>query len=112
MTPAVIEPATFQFIAQHFNHCATASPPKIYSGLPILRHSPVVLQKLDVALWTTIWLTLITTDCVSTPSALPPLPISHEEDTHALSHSVFYQASWSILKPESDITHKTSCNWA
>ena len=26
MTPAVIEPATFQFVAQHLNHCATAVP--------------------------------------------------------------------------------------
>jgi len=24
LTPAGIEPATFQFVAQHFNHCATA----------------------------------------------------------------------------------------
>jgi len=26
MTPAGIEPATFRFIAQHLNHCATAVP--------------------------------------------------------------------------------------
>ena len=26
MTPAGIEPATFRFVAQHFNHCATAVP--------------------------------------------------------------------------------------
>ena len=26
MTPAGIEPATFQFVAQHLNHCATAVP--------------------------------------------------------------------------------------
>jgi hypothetical protein len=49
---------------------------------------------------------------VSTPTALPPLPVSQEEDTHELSHSVFYQPSWSILKPDCDITHKTSCTWA
>ena len=24
MTPAEIEPATFRFVAQHLNHCATA----------------------------------------------------------------------------------------
>ena len=24
LTPAAIEPATFRFVAQHFNHCATA----------------------------------------------------------------------------------------
>jgi len=27
MTPAGIEPATFRFVAQHLNHCATAVPP-------------------------------------------------------------------------------------
>jgi len=26
MTPAGIEPATFQFVAQHLNHCATTVP--------------------------------------------------------------------------------------
>ena len=26
MTPAGIEPATFRFVAEHFNHCATAVP--------------------------------------------------------------------------------------
>jgi len=26
MVPAGIEPATFQFVAQHLNHCATAVP--------------------------------------------------------------------------------------
>jgi len=26
MTLAVIEPATFRFVAQHLNHCATAVP--------------------------------------------------------------------------------------
>ena len=26
MTPSVIEPATFRFVAQHLNHCATAVP--------------------------------------------------------------------------------------
>jgi len=28
MTPSGIEPATFRFVAQHFNHCATAFPIK------------------------------------------------------------------------------------
>ena len=27
LTPAGIEPATFRFVAQHLNHCATAQPP-------------------------------------------------------------------------------------
>ena len=26
MTPSGIEPATFRFVAQHLNHCATAAP--------------------------------------------------------------------------------------
>ena len=31
MTPAGIEPATFRFVAQHLNHCATAVPTyKVY----------------------------------------------------------------------------------
>jgi len=31
MTPADIEPATFQFVAQHLNHCATAVPTTTYT---------------------------------------------------------------------------------
>ena len=30
LTPAGIEPATFQFVAQHLNHCATAVPQHSY----------------------------------------------------------------------------------
>jgi len=30
LTPAGIEPATFRFVAQHPNHCATAVPPVSY----------------------------------------------------------------------------------
>jgi len=29
LTPAGIEPATFRFVAQHLNHCATAVPPRV-----------------------------------------------------------------------------------
>jgi len=28
LTPAGIEPATYRFVAQHLNHCATAVPKK------------------------------------------------------------------------------------
>jgi len=30
LTPAGVEPATFRFVAQHLNHCATAVPNLIY----------------------------------------------------------------------------------
>jgi len=30
MTPSEIERATFQFVAQHLNHCATVVPSTIY----------------------------------------------------------------------------------
>jgi len=36
MTPAGIEPATFRFVAQHLNHCATAPPPHTNQILHIL----------------------------------------------------------------------------
>ena len=29
MTPAEIEPATFRFVAQHLNHCATPGPRRL-----------------------------------------------------------------------------------
>jgi len=35
LTPAGIEPATFRFVAQHLNHCATAVPYRISIDLPI-----------------------------------------------------------------------------
>jgi len=31
LTPAGIEPATFRFVAQHLNHCATAVPNYFYN---------------------------------------------------------------------------------
>ena len=30
LTPAAIEPATFRFLAQHLNHCATAGPQEMF----------------------------------------------------------------------------------
>ena len=32
LTPAGVEPATFQFVAQHINHCATAVPLTLCKG--------------------------------------------------------------------------------
>jgi len=39
LTPGGIEPVTFQFVAQHLNHCATAVPPYIYVYIYIYRHT-------------------------------------------------------------------------
>ena len=36
MTPSGIEPATFRFVAQHLNHCATAVP--IFTSSITLKH--------------------------------------------------------------------------
>jgi len=36
MTPAVIEPATFRFVAQYLNHCATAVPANDKVGAKML----------------------------------------------------------------------------
>ena len=33
MTPSGIEPATFGFVAQHLNHCATAVPQSLFNAL-------------------------------------------------------------------------------
>ena len=33
MTPPGIEPATFRFVAQHLNHCATAVPVEVVEGV-------------------------------------------------------------------------------
>jgi len=35
MTPAGIKPASFRFVAQHLNHCATAVPQWVMGGLYI-----------------------------------------------------------------------------
>jgi len=39
LTPAGIEPATFQFVAQHLNHCATAAP---YLNMHICKKGKVI----------------------------------------------------------------------
>ena len=35
LTPAGIEPATFRFVAQHLNHCATEVPTNITTNIKI-----------------------------------------------------------------------------
>ena len=48
LTPAGIEPATFQFVAQHLNHCATAVP-KYFSNRDYeIESNPSKLQVLIV----------------------------------------------------------------
>ena len=44
MTPAGIEPATFRFVAQHLNHCATAVPTYI-NPTPIIAKPVFCLSK-------------------------------------------------------------------
>jgi len=56
-TPAGIEPATFRFVAQHLNHCATA----------VLQRLPLVLQKMALR-----WHSL-TKICVAKRKLLFPL---------------------------------------
>jgi len=48
MTPAGIEPATFGFVAQHINHCATAIPRRI----GIYPNLFTIMQQIPGILWT------------------------------------------------------------
>ena len=41
MTPSGIEPATFRFVAQHLNYCATAVPVFMYFGV-FIKHDKSV----------------------------------------------------------------------
>jgi hypothetical protein len=74
MTPSGIEPATFRFVAQYLNHCATISGPQlisihveqpddgqhqwpkhvvaIYSMLLNTQHTPINLAVFDVQTYT------------------------------------------------------------
>jgi len=38
LTLAGIEPATFRFVAQHLNHCATAVPPIHYKEMEFMSY--------------------------------------------------------------------------
>jgi len=50
MTPARIEPATFRFIAQSLNHCATGPPP-LLSTYCIVKINKILINKFKDA-WT------------------------------------------------------------
>ena len=55
MTPSGVEPATFRFVAQHLNHCATAVPPpqkkiQIYYNTCYLNYRILNTTKL-MAVW-------------------------------------------------------------
>jgi len=49
-TPAGIEPATFRFVAQHLNHCATAVPRPATKCINKCKYC-VLLQIKRVSLW-------------------------------------------------------------
>jgi len=47
LTPAGIEPATFRFVAQYLNHCATAVPPLNSNCSKSLEDLYVIPKKLN-----------------------------------------------------------------
>jgi len=52
LTLAGIEPATFRFVAEHLNHCATAVPRcdgTKYNTLTLFKYMTVVRSILDVS---------------------------------------------------------------
>jgi hypothetical protein len=49
VTPSEIEPATFRFVAQYLNHCATAGP--IQSSGPSYLPSPLIKPQTKVCEW-------------------------------------------------------------
>ena len=53
LTPAVIEPATFRFVAQHLNHCATAVPKKACS---YMKYIGDVTVRWNDRIWTSVCL--------------------------------------------------------
>ena len=61
MTPAGIEPATFRFVAQHLNHCATAVPPKVTEYLLLFsaESSRLLSRNLKIKIYRTIMLPVV-----------------------------------------------------
>ena len=60
LTPAGIEPATFRFVAQHLNHCATAVPKQLLGDVKnekILENKrrSVRLYSVENSLWNSLW---------------------------------------------------------
>ena len=47
MTPAGIEPATFRFVAQHFNHCATAFPKSSFTAALFVQADGMIIRWLN-----------------------------------------------------------------
>ena len=51
MKPAGIEPATFRFVAQHINHCATAVTPKNEEVLRTIKDERNILRRVGQLDW-------------------------------------------------------------
>jgi len=79
MTPPGIEPATFQFVAQHFNHCATACRGKGKSVLLQARSGPEGSRKLRFPDFVT---TAQDGGKVVSLAHRPPLPPENTPGTH------------------------------
>jgi hypothetical protein len=48
MTPPGIEPATFRFVAQYLNHCATISGPLIYIASILWKRATATLRQIEL----------------------------------------------------------------
>ena len=51
MTPSGIEPASFRFVAQHHNHCATAVPLIPYTRFNVLWAGSLWIDNITVLVW-------------------------------------------------------------
>ena len=71
LTPAGIEPATFRFVAQHLNHCATAVP--IYRKL-YWKYICVTHISVNTVSWWSRRLDFINVWMLAPPPPPPPLP--------------------------------------
>jgi len=73
MTPVEIEPATFRFVAQHLNHCATAVPKYKYT-----------FRKYETSFWNVVVLSL--TALMALGFFIVQASWSHLDTPHSLGH--------------------------